>query len=74
MLVEQQIAERWEWAGAAIAKTLEPPNGKPYGDYRVKSASGQTYRVAMRGPSTELRRGLRLICYAWHRKESRRTE
>ena len=50
MLVEQQIAERKERAGAAIAKVLERPGGKPYGDYRVKSASGKTYRVAMRGP------------------------
>ena len=50
MLVEQQIAERRERAGAAIAKILERPGGEPYGDYRVKSASGKTYRVAMRGP------------------------
>jgi hypothetical protein len=50
MLVEQQIAERRERAAAAIAKVLERPSGEPYGDYRVKSASGKTYRVAMRGP------------------------
>jgi hypothetical protein len=50
MLVEQQIAERRERSGAAIAKILEQPSGEPYGDYRVKSASGKTYRVAMRGP------------------------
>jgi superfamily II DNA or RNA helicase len=50
MLVEQQIAERRERAAAAIAKVLERPRGEPYGDYRVKSASGKTYRVAMRGP------------------------
>ena len=50
MLVEQQIAERRERAVAAIAKILERPGGEPYGDYRVKSASGKTYRVAMRGP------------------------
>jgi SNF2 family DNA or RNA helicase len=50
MLVEQQIAERRERSGAAIAKILERPSGEPYGDYRVKSASGKTYRVAMRGP------------------------
>lgn len=50
MLVEQQIAERRERAVAAIAKVLERPSGEPYGDYRVKSASGKTYRVAMRGP------------------------
>jgi superfamily II DNA or RNA helicase len=51
MLVEQQIAERRGRAIEAIAKVLERPNGKPYGDYRVQSASGKTYRVAMRGPS-----------------------
>jgi superfamily II DNA or RNA helicase len=50
MLVEQQIAERRERAVAAIAKVLERPRGEPYGDYRVTSASGKTYRVAMRGP------------------------
>ena len=50
MLVEQQIAERRERAGAAIAEILGRPAGEPYGDYRVKSASGKTYRVAMRGP------------------------
>jgi SNF2 family DNA or RNA helicase len=50
MLVEQQIAERRERARDAIAKVLERPGGEPYGDYRVRSASGKTYRVAMRGP------------------------
>ena len=50
MLIEQQIAERRERAAAAIAKILERPGGEPYGDYRVESASGKTYRVAMRGP------------------------
>src|SRR3974377_1716991 len=50
MLIEQQIAERRERATAAIAKVLERPSGEPYGDYRVKSATGKTYRVAMRGP------------------------
>jgi len=50
MLIEQQIAERRERASSAIAKVLERPGGEPYGDYRVKSASGKTYRVAMRGP------------------------
>ena len=50
MLVEQQIAERRERAVAAIAKVLERPSGARYGDYSVKSASGKTYRVAMRGP------------------------
>jgi SNF2 family DNA or RNA helicase len=50
MLVERQIAERRERAAATIAKVLERPSGEPYGDYRVKSASGKTYRIAMRGP------------------------
>jgi superfamily II DNA or RNA helicase len=50
MLIEQQIAERRERAVTAITKVLERPSGEPYGDYRVKSASGKTYRVAMRGP------------------------
>ena len=50
MLIEQQIAERRERATAAIAKILERPGNEPYGDYRVQSASGKTYRVAMRGP------------------------
>ena len=50
MLVEQQIAERRERAAVAITKILKRPSGEPYVDYRVKSASGKTYRVAMRGP------------------------
>jgi superfamily II DNA or RNA helicase len=50
MLIEQQIAERRERATGAIAKVLERPGKEPYGDYRVQSASGKTYRVAMRGP------------------------
>ncbi|MGA2040030.1 MAG: SNF2-related protein [Bryobacteraceae bacterium] len=50
MLVEQQIAERRERARDSIAKILERPSNGPYGDYRIKSASGKTYRVAMRGP------------------------
>ena len=50
MLVEQQIAERRERATAAVAKVLERPSGGPFGDYRIKSASGKNYRVAMRGP------------------------
>ena len=49
MLFEQQILERQERAANAIASILARPDGKPYGDYRVKSASGKTYRVAMRG-------------------------
>ncbi|MGB7763131.1 MAG: DEAD/DEAH box helicase, partial [Bryobacteraceae bacterium] len=50
MLVEQQIAERRERARDSIAKILQRPGGAPYGDYRIQSASGKTYRVAMRGP------------------------
>ena len=50
MLIEQQIAERRERARGAAIEVLERPKGELYGDYRVKSASGSTYRVAMRGP------------------------
>jgi SWIM zinc finger len=50
MLIEQQITERRERALGAIAKILKRPAGEPYGDYSVKSASGKTYRLAMRGP------------------------
>ena len=50
MLIEQQIAERRERARGTVIEVLERPAGGLYGDYRVKSASGSTYRVAMRGP------------------------
>ncbi len=50
MLFEQQIAERQERARAAALQVLARPDGNLYGDYQVKSASGKTYRVAMRGP------------------------
>ena len=50
MLIEQQITERRERAAGAIAKILKRPTGTPYGDYSVQSASGKTYRLAMRGP------------------------
>lgn len=50
MLIEQQIAERQERAQGAIARILERPGKNPYGDYRIRSTSGKTYRVAMRGP------------------------
>ena len=50
MLIEQQITERRERATGAIAKILKRPTGAPYGDYSVQSASGKTYRLAMRGP------------------------
>jgi len=50
MLIEQQIAERQQRAASAVARVLARPAGGPYGDYTIKSASGKTYRVAMRGP------------------------
>src|SRR3989475_2492817 len=50
MIVEEQISERKDRARAAIARVLARPDGQLFGDYRVKSASGKTYRVAMRGP------------------------
>ena len=49
MLIEQQIAERKERAAAAPLKILKRPVSGPYGDYTVKSASGRTYKVAIRG-------------------------
>jgi SNF2 family DNA or RNA helicase len=49
MLIEQQIAERQERAAARPPKILKRPAGGPYGDYTIKSASGRTYRVAIRG-------------------------
>jgi len=49
MLIEQQIAERQERAAARPPKILKWPAGGPYGDYTIKSASGRTYRVAIRG-------------------------
>jgi SNF2 family DNA or RNA helicase len=51
MLIEQQIAERRDRAASAVARVLERPAGGPYGDYKIKSASGRTYRVALRGPA-----------------------
>ncbi|MBK5291335.1 MAG: DEAD/DEAH box helicase [Acidobacteriia bacterium] len=49
MLIEQQIAERQARAGSAVARVLERPARSAYGDYKIKSGSGRTYRVAMRG-------------------------
>ena len=49
MLIEQQISERRERARSAIARILKRPDGQPFGDYQIKSASGKTYRVALRG-------------------------
>src|SRR6266567_5738051 len=50
MLIEQQIAERRDRAAAAPLKIVKRPATGPYGDYTVKSTSGRTYRVAVRGP------------------------
>ncbi|MGH9619801.1 MAG: DEAD/DEAH box helicase [Bryobacteraceae bacterium] len=49
MLVEQQIAERQNRAQDAIKRILVRPQPGPYGDYKIKSGSGKTYRVALRG-------------------------
>lgn len=49
MLIEQQISERRERAKTAIVRILARPDGQPYGDYQIKSSSGKTYRVALRG-------------------------
>ena len=50
MLMEEQISARQERARAAILRVLNRPARQAYGDYQVESASGKTYRVAMRGP------------------------
>ncbi len=50
MLVEEQIAARQERAKATPLKVLKRPADGPFGDYTVKSTSGQSYRVAVRGP------------------------
>ena len=50
MLFEQQISERRERGRNAIARILAKPHGQPFGDYKVQSSSGKSYRVAMRGP------------------------
>ena len=50
MLIEQQIAERRARASSVVAQVLKRPEGSGYGDYRIKSASGRDYRVALRGP------------------------
>ena len=49
MLIEQQISERRERAKSAIARILTRPDGQPFGDYQIKSTTGKTYRVALRG-------------------------
>jgi superfamily II DNA or RNA helicase len=50
MLIEQQIAERRDRATMTALRILKRPLDGPYGDYTVKSGSGRTYRVAVRGP------------------------
>ncbi len=50
MLIEHQIGERQARAANAVAQVLAKPAGSPWGDYKIKSASGKIYRVAMRGP------------------------
>ncbi|MCC7157510.1 MAG: DEAD/DEAH box helicase family protein [Bryobacterales bacterium] len=50
MLVEQQIAERRESAKDAVGKIVVYPARGPYGDYTIRSKSGRTYKVAVRGP------------------------
>lgn len=50
MLIEQQIADRQTRARDAVKRILERPATGLYGDYRIKSASKKTYRVALRGP------------------------
>ncbi len=49
MLIEQQIAERRDRGAAAPLKILKRPTDGLFGDYTVKSVSGRTYRVAIRG-------------------------
>src|SRR5260370_38982177 len=50
MLIEQQIVERRDRAIGTLLRVLKRPVGGPYGDYTVKSATGRTYRIAVRGP------------------------
>jgi SNF2 family DNA or RNA helicase len=50
MLIEQQLAERRGRAEATPLKVVKRPAQGHYGDYTVKSASGRTYRIAVRGP------------------------
>jgi superfamily II DNA or RNA helicase len=49
MLVEQQIEERRGRGKDAVAKILARPAGSPFGDYTIKSSSGRTYKVSVRG-------------------------
>jgi len=49
MLIERQLEERQSRAKDAVARVLERPASGIFGDYKIKSGSGKTYRVAMRG-------------------------
>jgi len=40
MVIERQIAERRVRVGAALAQVRERLEGGPYGDYKIRSASG----------------------------------
>ncbi len=51
MLIEEQIAERQARASGAVVKIVERPASGAYGDYKIESGSGKTYRVAVRGPA-----------------------
>ncbi len=53
MLIEQQIAERQERAVKLEVQILERPAAGPYGDYKIQSSSGRSYRVALRGPGRQ---------------------
>jgi len=50
MIIEEQISERQERAKVAIATVRSRPDNGLIGDYQVTSASGKSYRVAIRGP------------------------
>ncbi len=50
MLIEEQISARQQRGPTAIGKILAKPDGRAYGDYEVRPASGKKYHVAMRGP------------------------
>ena len=50
MLVEEQISFRQERGRALKLELVSQPEGRAWGDYAVKSPSGKSYRLAMRGP------------------------
>lgn len=49
-MLEEQIQERQKRVKDAVKKVVSRAKGKLYGDYGVQSASGKSYRVALRGP------------------------